>query len=129
MEQREETLISHLDIDETPAVQSIKDLRAANTELRKSRDGVNIATKEGQELVQKLNVAIDKNNKTIKDNSSALEKQRQNVGNYTNSIKEAAGELNIFGVNVAQAGEKLGTFVNPATAAVGVLTALGSAYV
>src|SRR3546814_5875806 len=54
-------------------------------------------SKEGQELVQKLNVSIDKNNKLIKDNSSALEKQRQNVGNYSKSIEEAAGNLNIMG--------------------------------
>lgn len=124
----EETVILHFDIDEQPAVQSIKDLRAANTELRKSRDGVNIATKEGQELVQKLNVAIDKNNATIKANSSALEKQRQNVGNYTNSIKDAANELNIMGVNVGQVTSKIASFANPGTAAVGILTALGAAY-
>lgn len=125
---QDETILLHFDIDETPAVQSIKDLRAANTELRKSRDGVNIATKEGQELVQKLNVAIDKNNATIKANSSALEKQRQNVGNYTNSIKDAANELNVFGVNVGQVGDKITSFINPVTAAVGVLGALGAAY-
>jgi hypothetical protein len=125
---QEETVILHFDIDETPAVNSIKDLRAANTELRKSRDGVNIATKEGQELVQKLNVAIDKNNATIKANSSALEKQRQNVGNYTNSIKDAANELNIMGVNVGQLGNKLASFANPLTAVVGIVGALGAAY-
>lgn len=125
---QEETILLHFDIDETPAVNSIKDLRAANTQLRKERDAVNISTKEGAELVQKLNIAIDKNNKTIKDNSSALEKQRQNVGNYTNSIKDAANELNIMGVNVGQLTTKITSFINPATAAVGVLSALGAAY-
>lgn len=125
---QEETVILHFDIDEQPAVNSIKDLRAANSQLRKERDAVNLSTDEGRKLVEKLNVAIDKNNKTIKDNSSALEKQRQNVGNYTNSIKDAAKELNIFGVNVSAVGDKISSFVNPATAAVGVLTALGAAY-
>lgn len=125
---QDETILLHFDIDETPAVQSIKDLRAANTELRKSRDAVNISTKEGQELVQKLNLAIDKNNKTIKDNSSALEKQRQNVGNYTESIKDAAGELNVFGVNVGSVTTGLSKFINPATAAAGALTVLAGLY-
>lgn len=125
---QEETVILHFDIDEQPAVNSIKDLRAANSQLRKERDAVNISTKEGAELVQKLNVAIDKNNKTIKDNSSALEKQRQNVGNYTESIKTAAGELNVFGVNVGQVGNQLKSFVNPATAAAGALTVLAGLY-
>lgn len=125
---QEETILLHFDIDEKPAVNSIKDLRAANSQLRAERDKVNISTKEGKELVDKLNVTIDKNNKLIKDNSSALEKQRQNVGNYSKSIKEAAGELNIMGTNVGAVATKLGSFVNPLTATVGVVTALGAAY-
>lgn len=124
----EETVILHFDIDEQPAVNSIKELRAANTQLRKDRDAVNLSTEEGRKLVEKLNIAIDKNNKTIKDNSSALEKQRQNVGNYTNSIKDAANELNIMGVNVGQVTSNMSKFINPATAAVGVVSALGAAY-
>lgn len=124
----EEDVILHFDIDEQPAVNSIKDLRAANKQLREERDKVNISTKTGQDAVQKLNAQIDKNNKLIKDNSSALEKQRQNVGNYSKSIQEAAGELNIMGTNVGALGTKLASFVNPATAAVGIVTALGSAY-
>lgn len=124
----EEDVILHFDIDEQPAVNSIKDLRAANKQLREERDKVNISTKTGQDAVQKLNAQIDKNNKLIKDNSSALEKQRQNVGNYSKSIQEAAGELNIMGTNVGALGTKLASFVNPATAAVAVVTALGSAY-
>lgn len=124
----DETIILHFDIDETPAVNSIKELRAANSQLRKDRDAVNLSTEEGRKLVEKLNVAIDKNNKTIKDNSSALEKQRQNVGNYTESIKDAAGELNLFGVNVGAATTNLSKFINPATAAAGALTALAGLY-
>lgn len=125
---QEETILLHFDIDEAPAVNSIRDLRQANTQLRKERDAVNLSTKEGQELVQKLNTTIDKNNKLIKDNSSALEKQRQNVGNYSKSIQEAAGELNIMGTNVGALSTKLTSFINPATAAVGIVTALGAAY-
>lgn len=128
MATQEETILLHFDIDEQPAVNSIKDLRAANSQLRAERDKVNISTKEGRELVEKLNVAIDKNNKVIKDNSSALEKQRQNVGNYSKSIQEAAGELNIMGVNVGGLSTKLAAFANPATAAVGIVSALGAAY-
>lgn len=124
----EETILLHFDIDEQPAVNSIKDLRQANSQLRAERDKVNISTKEGRELVDKLNVSIDKNNKVIKDNSSALEKQRQNVGNYSKSIQEAAGNLNIMGTNVGALGTKLTSFVNPATAAVAVVSALGAAY-
>lgn len=125
---QEETILLHFDIDEQPAVNSIKDLRAANSQLRAERDKVNISTKEGRELVNQLNISIDKNNKLIKDNSSALEKQRQNVGNYSKSIEEAAGNLNIMGTNVGGLSKSLASFVNPATAAVAVVGALGAAY-
>lgn len=125
---QEETILLHFDIDEAPAVNSIKDLRQANSQLRAERDKVNIATKEGQEIVQKLNVQIDKNNKLIKDNSSALEKQRQNVGNYSKSIEEAAGNLNIMGTNVGSLNKTLATGNIGITAAIGVVTALGAAY-
>lgn len=124
----DETVLLHFDIDESGAVDSINELRNANKFLRAERDKVNIATKEGQEELKKINGLIDKNNKLIKDNSSALEKQRQNVGNYSKSIEEAAGNLNIMGTNVGQLGKTLTSFVNPATAAVGIVTALGAAY-
>lgn len=128
MATQDETILLHFDIDEGPAVQSIKDLRSANSQLRAERDKVNISTKEGKDLVEKLNVAIDKNNKVIKDNSSALEKQRTNVGNYSKSIQDAAGNLNIMGTNVGGLATKLTSFVNPATAAVAIVGALGAAY-
>lgn len=126
--QQDETILLHFDIDEAPAVNSIKALREANSQLRKERDQVNISTEQGRKIVEQLNNTIDKNNKTIKENSSALEKQRQNVGNYTESIKDAAGELNLFGVNVGAATTNLSKFINPATAAAGALTALAGLY-
>lgn len=128
MAQTEGTLLLHFDIDEQPAVQSINSLRTANKQLTQERNAVNTATKEGQAIVAQLNTQIDKNNKLIKDNSSALEKQRQNVGNYSKSIQEAAGQLNIMGTNVGALGTKLQSFVNPLTATVGLVTALGAAY-
>lgn len=125
----DETILLHFDIDEQPAVNSIKDLRAANTQLRAERDKVNISTKEGKDLVDKLNVAIDKNNKVIKENSSALEKQRQNVGNYSKSIEEAAGNLNIMGTNVGALGKSFSSGLNPyVVAGTAVVTALSAAY-
>lgn len=124
----QQTALLVFDIDEQPAVNSIKTWREANAQLRKERDAVNVSTKEGKELVDKLNTTIDKNNKLIKDNSSALEKQRQNVGNYSKSIQEAAGNLNIMGTNVGGLATKLASFLNPLTAAVGIVTALGAAY-
>lgn len=125
---QEATVLLHFDIDEAPAVSSIKNWREENARLRKERDAVNVSTKEGKELVDKLNVTIDKNNKLIKDNSSALEKQRQNVGNYSKSIEEAAGNLNIMGVNLGGVFTGLSKLVNPLTATAAIVSGLAAAY-
>lgn len=60
----------------------------------------------------------------IKSNNN-LSKTNQALGN---TFKEAAGNINIAGVNVGSLTTKLASFANPATAAVGIVSALGAAY-
>lgn len=127
MAQRED-IILEVKIDEGDAVDSIDSIRKATRELTKERNSSNLATEEGQKRVQALNKQIDANNARIKANIDALQKQRLNVGNYSNDIKKAAGELNIFGKNVGQVTGQLASFANPATAAVGIVGALTAAY-
>lgn len=123
-----EEIILDITLNEKDAVASIENIRKANKELTKARNEQNLATAEGQKEVERLNKAIDGNNRAIKANIDALNKQRLNVGNYSNDIKKAAGELNIFGKNVGQVTGQLASFANPATAAVGIVGALTAAY-
>lgn len=67
-----------------------------NKELRTIRNQVNAETAEGRAAIDAINKKIDANTDFIKDNTSALEKQKMNVGNYTNSIKEALANINPF---------------------------------
>lgn len=127
MTQRED-IILEVKIDEGDAVDSIDSIRKATRELTKERNASNLATEEGQKRVQALNKQIDANNARIKANIDALQKQRLNVGNYSNDIKKAAGELNLFGTNVGQVTTRLESFANPATAVVGIVGALTAAY-
>jgi hypothetical protein len=124
----EKTVLLNFEIDTKESVKSIASLRAENKKLTEERNKTNIATEEGREQVLKLNKAIDSNSALIKSNSSALEKQRLNVGNYTDSITDAAKELNVAGVSVGSLSSKLASFANPATIAVGIVGALGAAY-
>lgn len=124
---KEEVLID-IQIDEGESVESINSLRAAVKEMTKARNDANLQTAEGRAQVQALNQAIDANNKKIKENIDSLTKQKLNIGNYKNEIVDAAKEINVFGVSVGDAGQKIASFANPVTAAVGVLTALGAAY-
>ena len=70
-------------------VTSIKEAREQNSLLNRLRNEANATTTEGQEEIRKLNNALDSNNEFIKENADAYLKQKINIGNYTQSIKDA----------------------------------------
>src|SRR5690554_1081428 len=77
---------------------SIEGLRFQNAELNKVRNALDI-TKDA-ELIQQLNERINENTEVIKQNVDAYSQQKMNVGNYADSIKEALGSLEMFGIKV-----------------------------
>lgn len=93
MATEKETVIIDFQVNEGDALVSIESLTKANKALREERNKLNLTTQEGVKRAQEINSLIDRNTTAIKNNSSALEKQRLNVGNYTESIKKAAGEI------------------------------------
>lgn len=128
MADKKETVILDFQVDTKSAIVSIENLTKANKDLREERKKLDISTQDGAKRVQEINNAIDKNTSVIKANSSALEKQRLNVGNYTNSIKDAAKEINIAGVNVGGLTSKFAAFANPLTAITAGVGFLAAAY-
>lgn len=73
--------------------QSVNQARELIKVLTKERNSLNLTTVEGRERLLLLNTAIDNNNEFVRQNSSSMEQQRMNVGNYTNSIKDALSNL------------------------------------
>lgn len=86
--------------DVNKSITSLESLTAANKKLREERKTLNIESQEEKKRIDEINKSIDKNTDLIKENSSSLEKNKLNVGNYKESIKQAAGEINIAGTNV-----------------------------
>lgn len=74
--------------------ESIDQARELIKVLTKERNATSVATAEGKARLEELNNAIDTNNTFVKNNVSALEQQKMNVGNYTNSIKDALANIN-----------------------------------
>lgn len=70
-------------------VTSIKEAREQNKLLNRLRNETNVTTKEGQAQLEQLNAKLDSNNEFIKENADAYLKQKINIGNYTDSIKDA----------------------------------------
>lgn len=85
--------------------------------LKKQQSTYNNVQKSVTGVKTQLDKLIDSNQKISKD----LKKTAQ-------SFEDVAGQINVAGFNVGDITKKLATFVNPATAAVGVVTALGAAY-
>lgn len=75
---------------------TVKDLRAQTSELIKIRNDVNLTTVEGEEQLNMLNAAIDRNNGLVKNNVSEMEKQKMSVGGYADAILDAFGTTNMF---------------------------------
>lgn len=92
VEQRQNELTNAINREIT----TIDQARKSNAELLKLRNNININNKENAETLAELNRKIEENNAFIKENVTALERQKINIGNYTESIREAVGNINPF---------------------------------
>ena len=69
---------------------TLERLALENKKLRRVRKGLDLDTARGVKRLKEINDQLDKNNKIILKNSDALRKQKINVGNYSESIQDAA---------------------------------------
>ena len=92
---------------------TLEKLAASSRKLRREREGLDLSTEKNRKRLKAINLELDKNNKIILKNSDALKKQKINVGNYSESIKEAASASGLFG-----------KILGPLAAIQGTLTAL-----
>lgn len=79
------------------------------TEITKLRDQLNLSNAEEAKLYNQLNQKLNENNDFMKANGSEREKNILNIGNYTNSIKDAISQSGLM------SGE-LGTLMQAGTA-------------
>lgn len=66
--------------------------------------------------------------KAVLGHKSKLDELIKSNQKLSSSLQNAAKDLNIAGVNVGSLTTKMASFANPATAAVGIISALGAAY-
>jgi hypothetical protein len=122
-------VIFEIDVVDKDGVKSLDAIAASTRKLNQERRALDLSTVEGQKKFEVLTGKINKNNDAVKALGTNLEKQRLNVGNYTDSIKDAASQINIAGVNVGELTTKISAFVNPLTVAATGVTALAAAYI
>ena len=75
---------------------TLEKLAASSRRLRREREKLNLDTDKGIRRLQEINKQLDLNNQKITNNSDKLKKQRLNVGNYSNSVKDAISQSGLF---------------------------------
>lgn len=103
-------------------------LKARVSQLSKEYDNLNLKTAEGQKRSKELEKELSTLNNQISKTSKSAGLFKDQIGNYPEAFKNAASGINVAGVSVGDIGAKLAAFANPATAALGIVTALGAAY-
>lgn len=114
---QKKTLIRTLETESN----SRNSLRQKIGQLTKEQDNLNVKTAAGAKRSAELEKELLKLNTQLNKSSKAAGNFKNNIGNYPQ-------QLSVAGVSIADVGAKLASFANPATAAVGILTALGTAY-
>lgn len=82
-------------------VTSIKEAREQNSLLNKLRNETNVTTVEGKKQLDELNAKLNQNNDFIKENADQYLQQKINIGNYSDSIKDALSNLNPLNGGIA----------------------------
>lgn len=90
-----------------------------STQLNRIKDQLNVTNEEELALLTRINERIDANNKLLKETGSEREKQVSNVGNYADSIREAADGMEVFNGG-------LGNFIQQSQTAGGASQLLGN---
>jgi len=81
---------------------SYDSLSSEMSQLKKEQKRINVATKEGQKEYERYGKRINDINSKLKKLDETNGVHTRNVGHYQLALKDAAGQLNIMGVNVGQ---------------------------
>ncbi|MCG2611518.1 hypothetical protein LZZ90_08355 [Flavobacterium sp. SM15] len=89
---------------------SIAQARENNTQLLALRNQINIKTDEGKQKLLEINGKLDQNNQFIKENVSAYEQQKIGIGHYKTAITGALQETGLFGGQLQNVSQVVGSF-------------------
>ena len=108
---------------------SLEAQRLKLSQLVSERNKIDRSTVEGVKKFNDLNKSIKELNDTIKEAEQAGGDFRRNVGNYSSAVEDFATNVQVGGVSLGDLTGKMTAFLNPATAASGIVAGLGALYV
>lgn len=107
---------------------SLGALKSKLVEQKKLRDAVNLSTEEGRKQFHQLTAEIKANTNALKGAEEASGTYSRNVGNYPEHLKAAAQASGSFGQSTVGLIDNLKGMLNPITAGIAAVGALGAAY-
>lgn len=107
---------------------SLDGMRLKLGQLSRERASLDRSNEKQIKDYDRLTKEINELNRAISKEEQKVGQFSRNVGNYGAKFQEAAQQINVAGVSVGSLTTQLSSFANPATAALGIVTALGSAY-
>ena len=149
MANEERTGILHFEIDQKDSFTKLETLKKLIIQNKQEQDALKKAFKEGSITIQeysresvRLETILKKNQseygqlqKSVTGVKTSLDKLidsnqkiSKDLQKTSKSFQDVAGNINIAGTNVGSLTTKIASFANPATAAVGIVTALAGAY-
>lgn len=103
-------------------------LKSRVAQLTREYDNLNTSTATGAKRADALQKELSQLNAEITKSSKSAGLFKDQIGNYPDAFGEAAKSINVAGTSVGDIGTKLASFVNPATAVIGVMGALSAVY-
>lgn len=98
------------------------------SQLTKEYDSLNLSTATGIKRADQLEKELAQLSAQLTKGDKAAGLFKNQIGNYPQQFAQAASGIRVAGVSVGDLTTKFASFLNPATAAVGIVGALGSAY-
>lgn len=144
-----EEIIFELKVEPGDALSDMEKLKKSILQTKEEQKGLNKALKDGditldeyvkdsvrlEAILKKQQSSYNNVQKSVTGVKTQLdkliisnEKISKDLKKTSQSFQDVAGKINVAGVNVGDITTKLSSFANPATAAVGIVTALGAAY-
>ena len=103
-------------------------MRQKVSQLTAEYNNLNLTTENGAKRADELQKELSQLNAELNKGSKAAGSFKDNIGNYPKQLGDAAKGINVAGTSVGDLTTKMSGFINPATAAVGVVTALAGVY-
>lgn len=103
-------------------------LKARISLLANEYDNLNTKTAEGTKRAKELESELKSLNEEINDSSKKAGLFKDQIGNYPKSFSEATEQIKIQGMSVKDLAGNFASLLNPVTATVAVIGALGAAY-